>query len=228
MTYKNFQADSAPPALQHERWRAFTGALGDAKDAVALAARDALRSMLVGECPEDALAHIAAERRLERFPTETTEQHRARLAAAWASFEFLGTKAGLVGALTAAGHSPVVYEANAAAPPWWVGAWPPASEGPMPSAWVGTWPVPAGDVAGWPSRFWVDLKLTAWSPWTWGSGPFWGDEDRTWGSTATRAEVALVKRIIRRWRPAHCVCIGVFVELTDSSRILWPTWPNEV
>lgn len=230
MTYKEFQADSAPPALQHDRWRAFTGTLGDAKDAVATAARDALRCMLVGECPEDALAHLAAERSLERSPTETAEQHRARIASTWALFEFLGTVAGLEGALNALGYgTATVYPAIGAAPSWWVGSWPPASEGTRPTNWVGTWPVPAGagGVTAWPSRFWVDLAGSPWADNAWGDGDEWGRAGLTWGSTAPRAAVALVKRIVKRWRPAHCVCIGVFVERTDTQRIFWPTWPHE-
>lgn len=228
MTYKQFQADSAPPALQDDRWRALTGTLGDAKDAAAQAARDAAKAGLVGDCPDDALGHHARERSLERFPTETAAQHRARLVAAATALELVGTEAGLLAALTAIGYgTPTIHTAIGAAPPWWVGAWPPESEGNRPPSWVGAWPVLAGDVSSWPSRFWVSLENTVWGNETWNGGRPWGEPGFTWGSNATPAQVQLVKRTIKRWRPAHCVCIGVFVELTTGDRIFWPTWPHE-
>lgn len=226
MTYAQFQADSAPPAMQAERWRVFLSTLGDSKDAAATAAKDAARCALVGSCPDDALTYHAAERALEQYPGESFDAWRARLVAVWDAFEFLGTEIGLRGALTGAGYAPSISTAIGAAPSWWGGAWPPASEGPRPPAWVGTWPAVAGTVAHWPSRFWVTLASTAYAPWSWDDGPNWGD-DITWGSTATVAQVTLVKRIIKRWRPPHCVCIGVYAQLTDTTRIFWPTWPHE-
>jgi hypothetical protein len=213
--FAKYQADSAPPALQHPRWRALTETIGATKDATATAAKDAAKCMLVVQCPDDALALHAAERALERYPTETADDHRARMAAVWTALGY-GTA--------------TVHSAIDAAPSWWVGSWPPASEGERPSRWVGSWPVPAGSSGRdqWPSRFWVDLAGTLWAAESWGGGYPWGvDTGITWGSTAPRAAVALVKRVIRRWRPAHCVCIGVFVERTDTQRIFWPTWPYE-
>lgn len=227
MSFKDYQADSAPPALQHDRWRALTGTLGDAKDAAAQAARDAAKTAIVSECPDDALGHHAKERSLERYPTEDADAHRARLASAPTWLERVGTTAGLLVALAQTGYGvPAIHAANGPAPSWWVGAWPPESEGNRPPGWVGAWPIAAGDVAGWPSRFWVSLDDSVWSDETWGGGFDWGD-NLTWGSTATAEQVAVVKRIIRRWRPAHCVCIGVFVELVGGLRIFWPTWPHE-
>ncbi len=227
--YKIYQADSAPPALQHARWRALSETIGGAKDAVALAAKSALRCALVTAAPPDALALHRAERRVERTPGTTLEQQRARLAASCDEFEFLGTAKGLIAALDALGvGSSSIYSAysGASAPLWWLGAWPPASEGDKPPSWTDPWPVAAGDTASWPSRFWVSLEATPWASAHWADGLKWGD-DITWGSTATRADVAIVKRTIARWRPAHCVCIGVFVHCTDSPRIFWPMWPSE-
>lgn len=227
MSFKEYQADSAPPALQHERWRALTGTLGDAKDAAAQAARDAAKSGLVTECPDDALGHHAKERSLERYPTETAAQHRARLAAAATALEFVGTESGLLAALTALGFgTPTIHTAIGTPPAWWVGAWPPESEGERPPKWVGAWPIAAGDAANWSSRFWVALENTTFSNEVWGE-KLWREPGFTWGSTATPAQVGIVKRIIKRWRPAHCVCVGVFVELTTGTRIFWPTWPHE-
>lgn len=229
--FAKFQADSAPPSMQHPRWRELLEAWGSSKDAAATAAKDAAKCMLVGECPDDALTLHAAERALERYPTETADQHRARLVAVWQSFEFLGTVVGLEAALNALGYgTATVHSAIDSAPGWWVGSWPPASEGARPARWVGSWPVPAGASGRdqWPSRFWVTLDGTPWAGEVWGGGFDWGvDSGITWGSTAPRAAVALVKRVIKRWRPAHCVCIGVFVERTDTQRIFWPTWPYE-
>lgn len=230
MTYAKYQADSAPPALQHPRWRALIETIGDAKDAAATAAKDAAKCMLVGECPDDALVHHAAERRLEKYPTESIEQWRARLAAVFSSFEFLGTVAGLQAALDALGYgTATIHAAIDGPPPWWMGSWPPAPEGDRPPRWVGAWPVPAGSFGRdqWPSRFWVSLEDSVWTGEVWGGGFNWGtDNGLTWGSTAPRAAVQLCKRVIERWRPAHCVCIGLYVERADGLRIQWPLWPH--
>jgi hypothetical protein len=227
-SFEEFQADSAPAALQHPRWRALTGTLGAAKDVVAQAARDAAKVGLAGDCPEDSLGFHARERSLERYPTESASAHRARLVAAAETLEFVGTVVGLGAALTATGYgTPKFYVANGPAPTWWVGSWPPASEGERPPQWVGDWPVSAGNVAAWPSRFWVELAGTAWQSKNWGESGPWGAEEFAWGSSAPVSHVALVKRIIKRWRPAHCVCIGVFVELQGGLRNFWPTWPHE-
>ncbi len=228
MTFRDFQADSAPPALQHERWRALTGEFGDAKDAAAQAARDAAKAGLASECPDDALGHHARERSLERYPGESAASHRARLVAASTALEFVGTEQGLLAALTAIGYgTPTIHTAIGTGPAWYVDPWPPPSDGNKPPAWPGAWPILAGNVAGWPSRFWVNLENSPFGNEEWGGGRSWGEAGFTWGSNASAAQVQLVKRIIKRWRPAHCVCIGVFVELTTSDRIFWPTWPYE-
>jgi hypothetical protein len=86
----------------------------------------------------------------------------------------------------------------------------------------GVWPPTAGT---W-SRFWVHLDVTVtnpfnWTAVTWGVSRTWG-QGHTWGSTATAEEVALVRRIIRKWKPAHAVCAQILVDLPGGTRLRWP------
>lgn len=230
MSYAKFQADSAPPAMQHPRWRELIETWASSKDAVSDAVKDALRCMLVGECPEDALSLHAAERRLERFPSETAEQHRRRMVDVWKTFVYLGTSKGLVAAIGQLQFgSAQICSAAGSAPSWWAGDWPPPSEGPRPPRWAGAWPVPAGAAGAlqWSTRFWIDLRSTPWGYHYWGAAHEWRTSHISWGSTANQADVALFRRIVHRWRPAHVVCIGAFVERADSSRAFWPLWPHK-
>ncbi|MFO0559074.1 MAG: phage tail protein [Polyangiales bacterium] len=230
MTYAKFQADCAPPALQHPRWRQLIETWARSKDAVSDAVKDAMRCMLVGECPEDALSLHAAERRLERFPNETAAQHRQRMLDVWKSFQYLGTTKGLEAALSQLNFGAArIHPAAGPAPSWWVGEWPPPSEGAKPPQWPGAWPVAAGAVGAlsWSTRFWIDLSETAWGFHHWGEPFRWRHSHISWGSSAPQADIALFRRVVHRWRPAHVVCIGAFVRRSDGSRLFWPLWPHK-
>ena len=134
--FAKFQADSAPPALQHPRWRELLEAWASSKDAAATAAKDAAKCMLVGECPDDALA--PRSRALAR-----TLSHRDGRGAPRAHGVGVdgvrtprhGDRAR--GRVERAGYGTAkVYSAIDTAPGWWVGSWPPASEGERPARWV--------------------------------------------------------------------------------------------
>ncbi len=61
-------------------------------------------------------------------------------------------------------------------------------------------------------RGWViiDSSTAPWTPKKWGDGHKWGDGG-TWGSSATVGEIAALRRIIDRWKPAHITCMNIII-----------------
>jgi hypothetical protein len=199
----------SPPRLRQRFGASLMRVLGAVKDAVADAARQAVKARMVALAPDDALPWIGAERLIERYPGETTPQYRARLRAAWDAWLFAGTAQGVVGALRAAGFNASVFSVRAA-PSWWVGAWPPNGPEALPAA---SW-----------SRFWIVIEPPfpfAWTLRRWGAFA-WGElgadgTPLTWGSTATVRQVELVRSIVRKWKAAHERCAQVLVRVPDGA-----------
>jgi hypothetical protein len=78
------------------------------------------------------------------------------------------------------------------------------------------------------TRFWVivypeEIAPGRFIPWgndpVWGASAsrIWGDRALTWGTTATPAEVATVRQIIRTWKPAGTSCKNIIIAYDDSS-----------
>lgn len=193
--YRDYLTKLVPPWLQRAAGSLFLGAHGDALDELVAKAKDATKAGFVGLAPSDALPYHGLERLLPRWPTETDAEHRARLVAAWDTWATAGTSDGpldeggsygLAGMLRAAlpGATVLIRPYNY---PY---------RGPLRR---GYW-----------SEFWVVLKNTGWLRRTFGDGSKWRDGS-TWGSTATRAEVEMVKNIIRTFKAAHEWCPAVVI-----------------
>lgn len=74
------------------------------------------------------------------------------------------------------------------------------------------------------TRFWViiypDSSTGAYLPWqktVWGPERTWGDPSLTWGTTATPAEVAAVRQIVRVWKAGGTTCKNIIIAYDDSS-----------
>lgn len=109
----------------------------------------------------------------------------------------------------------------------------------------GNWNWDDADAARW-SRFWVIIyPTTDTPPLPWDVGPTWGaagavwGPDRTWGTTATRAQVREVRAIVRDWKPAGTTCVRIVIAFDDASfdptaalgspgmpNGTWGTWSN--
>lgn len=217
----------ARAALPGPFGRALAGAIGRAMDELADRARQAAKARLVTVAPDDALVYHGRDRRIECYPADTDASYRARLVGAWDAWQLAGTYQGIPSQLAAAGFAPVALYDVWTAPSWWVGAWPPPPFGTAPSWWVDPWPPAAGDPTVWWSRFWVELTAPgpfAWSELAWGSAWKYGRPDAapyTWGSTATAAEVALVRSIIAKWKKGAGVCAGIFVRFPSGRVLTW-------
>jgi hypothetical protein len=69
------------------------------------------------------------------------------------------------------------------------------------------------------SRFWVIIYPgTRWTTSaTWGSGQLWGDDEKTWGSTATAEQISTVRWLINEWKPLGTKCDTIIVAFDAAS-----------
>ena len=134
--------------------------------------------------PTDALSMIGEERLSPRYAIDTDVMYKARLKDAWNRWLQGGSELGMLAELAAFGITAHTKLDN----DW---------------DWDGT--------AYW-SRFWVVVTS---HPWT--EGPELGDPglvlDGTWtfGSSATPEEVDTVRKIVRRWKPGHMICLHIVI-----------------
>ena len=136
-------------------------------------------------CPSDALSYLAAERGLERVPTETEDRWRFRLRDAWNIWKTSGTQAGhvIMGTWLDLLNLTIVRRHEFSTPPD-----------------VGSNYVRAFARAVW---FQFDVVIGQPHPWKqkiWGEGN-WGEG--TWGSTMQPEVVSYLRREIRERKSAH-------------------------
>lgn len=196
--------DLAPTWLRGPYGRVLTATLGAAIDALVDATKQAVKARHVATAPDDALEALGADRLLERYPIESNATYRARLAAAWDAWEFAGSKQGILAALAAAGY---------------------------PDAQLFTWrdfaPWAPTPHEAWWSAFWIDVPTHPFaSDGLWSDPGTWDDTvpghngappgPGTWDSDATVGEVAAVRGGVRKWKPAHEICVAIrFLVGTD-------------
>jgi Phage tail protein (Tail_P2_I) len=167
--------------------------------------------------PDDALALLASERDLERYPKERswaddaktigvfgTESHRTRIRRAWQTYAYAGTALSLVEHLYSAGYWAVIHEPGAQ----------PAS--PYFELTDRSWPLQFAVIFSVPS----ESPITG-GPKTWGSFGMggtadfkWGD-GTMWGVQGDKNEIALIRSIVRKRKPVQWKCIWL-VFLTND------------
>lgn len=143
-----YQADLQP--LQGRWARAWGRSLGAEKDRTVERARQAVLAGAVTRCPADALPLLGADAQLEQLPGETAASFRARIAGAWDTWPWAGTRTGLGTIFTLLGLT--VRLATAAE----------LSRTP----WAQWWAFASG--TGWTRRVW-GAATKAWGSGVWGS-----------------------------------------------------------
>lgn len=109
-TFEEWQPTLHPTGLAGPWGRAWAVALGRHKDGALALAKEAVRARFLPDAPTDALARIGADRDLGRAENESDTSFRARLAGAWESWSWLGTKYGVGYAVGLLGYgTPAVY-----------------------------------------------------------------------------------------------------------------------
>jgi hypothetical protein len=181
MSYREWQRRLAPPWLQEGAGGRFLGSLGEAKDDLAEAVRQAVLARMIQRAPEDALSLIGEERRLPRFPGEPVEAHRARLLAAWEFWQKAGTLPGLAIWLRAMGYEAYVTE-------WYRYD---------PSIWA------EFSLYLWPYR--PEFTTDRWDD---GVGAW--DDGTTWDYTIAGAELQRVPELVKEVKPAHAKVRSIY------------------
>jgi len=176
--YADYQPGLYPTALAGPYGTAWGSSQGTMKDRVITLAIDAVDAGLVLRCTDDALPMLGADVSLEQLPGELDAAYRTRIAGAWDTWPWAGTRTGLLTVATQLGYANAVL---LTAREWGV---------PLASTlWARWWLL----VAPTDHAF---LAEDAWGAGTWGDGG-------TWGSDATPAEVALHRRAFRQFTNAR-------------------------
>jgi hypothetical protein len=194
----------APPWLLKPNAKKYLEAIGNLVDEEGVdRARESSRVGVVEVAPADALPALGRERQLERYAAESEDAYRTRLKEAFKTWGQAGTKAAVLASLNGGYPGPawaVVenYEDD------------PEDSGFTEDFW---------------SRFIVKMGNSALSPWKWGTAPTgsgftWGQTNLTWGSTATPAQLALIKSLVLKFKPAFTVFDFIRITLSDASVIL--------
>jgi hypothetical protein len=173
MSYREWQKRLASAWLQQGTGGFFLESLGEAKDGLAEAVRQAVLARMIQRAPEDALALIGEERFLPRFPGELAEAYRTRLLAAWEFWQKAGTLSGLLFLLQKAGYEAYVMELRHYDPSLWA----------------------EFAVYLWPYR-------PEWTTDRWDDGGTWDDETH-WDYTLNGLEPIRTLELIREVKPAH-------------------------
>jgi len=106
-TFEGRQPGLYPTALRGQWGAAWGGAFGAQKDDVVTRGKLAVKAGFVRLAPADALARHAADVVLPLLPGEADADLRARVAAAWDTWPWAGTSAGLSAAVTLLGYTNV-------------------------------------------------------------------------------------------------------------------------
>jgi hypothetical protein len=204
-SYEQWLVEQSPGWLQGPYGAGYVGTLGLTKDTVVDAVKQAIKARFIKLAPNDALGYIGDDRVIERYPVDTDATYRARLVAAWETWLYAGTDRGVIAAMNAAGFANVQIFNNLVGPGFEM-----------------TWP-PDSDAANW-SRFWVVITDPQWTGVAWGDGHKWGDP-WSWGTTATAADAAWIRAIIRKWKSSHTICKEILIR-TSSPAATIARWPG--
>lgn len=189
-TMRDWLLERAPDWLLRDRggeYLAIFGALGDSVlEACAIAGLQSL--ILDVESPDDALALFGAERRLRAYPGETAAAYRARLHRAWE--DYASPALAIPEQLAAAGYPGALLEFRPTAP---------GPRGEPPPYWSQFWVrFPTGTHP-------VQAPTTKWGAFVWGNG-------EPWGPNVAPEFVALIKGIVKKWKPSRWICRGFLFE----------------
>lgn len=209
--FRDWLPGQAPGWLQRPNGAAWFWAHGDALDSVEDAARKSVLARFPAYTTEDGLALIGAERGLERVSGESADDYAARVVAAWTSWQLCGTPLGLLSALRVVGIE------NAQIRPENGRTYTLDEDGEL--------------VVSEPFEDEDDNPI----PWAMRGEPFWSEfeliipaEGGPWTDSETgevippvedSAAVRLLKRIVRKWKGAHCRCAGI-VALTEIGMLV--------
>lgn len=167
-----------PTALRGPWGVAFGASFGAAKDVVVTYAKLAVKAGFVLLAPDDALVGLGADVALEQLPFEGTDLYRTRIAAAWDTWPWAGTRTAVETVADQLDfHGVYIFTAR-------------------------EWGVP--DAATLWARWWVLVTLDDpfASDGAWDDAGTW-DDGGTWDSDAPPEAIATMRRLFRRFANAR-------------------------
>lgn len=187
------------------------------KDAIAERTRLSLLARFPDFCPDDALPLIGRDRRVVRGISESRESYAARLKAFLDDWRYAGTPYNTLDRLAAyLGPLPKIRIVNARGN--WFTREPSGAKSYALNLGNWNWDGPV-TASNW-SRYWVIIypnglwsQLPAWGD---SGAPAWGNNDVTWGSTATPEHVKTVRHIVRESKRAGSICENIIVSFNNA------------
>lgn len=177
-----------------ERWDTATGLVTSALCELAVASA---KCSIVRVAPADALPYIGEERGgIERAPSESVEDYRARLVNAWADWKKADSDPGVVGALGVLGYNVAIKRDRQ----WVHDASPPGA------IWARMWIILVDPLPAWPIvETWADMaaKYPTYAD--------WAAARVGWGLEAPLDEIARITRIALKWTGSHTLVVNIIV-----------------
>jgi hypothetical protein len=219
MPFRESIFEISPPWLAEEGGiaEAIQYAEGITIDAIGDWMIESVKASMPGEGTPDALYLIGRDMQIDRGPNETDDHYIDRLRRAVDSHRVKGSGPELLKQLLAwfspSVATPLRLVSNAA-------VWHEIDlvTEVVTKTVVGTnWTWDSYTPTRW-WRGWVIIDSSV-GPWTvdiWDLVGLWGDGG-TWGSDATVDEIAQLRRIIDRWKPAHITCMNIIVTFTATN-----------
>lgn len=180
---------------------------------------EGIKARMPGVGTPEALPYIGNDRQIDRGPSETDASYIERLRGAFDTWRTAGNVRTLLEQLRFYFYPADLLSILAVSNR---GVW----HAIEPVTGVVTKQVPAANNWVWdehePTRWWrgwivIDVTGGKWVPWQVGtSGKVIGDPTLTIGSTATPQEVASVRKIVLKWKPAHVHAMHIVLHMAPA------------
>lgn len=186
MDYDDFQVQYAPSWLGGAAGTLWNRVLGLMKQAVVEAAKAAVKCRFAATAPLDALEQLLEDRNLDPAWRETETSVRARIIAAWETWQKAGTKAGMGEALELAGYIDYEIRENKqdGTLSWWefeIWLYP-----PFP----------------WTDEYVADFR--------WDDAGVWEDGG-VWAADLPPEDLSRARLIARKWKGTHAQCRRIVI-----------------
>lgn len=195
-SFRAYRLSTLPASINGPFARQLTGALGEMQDEELGLLETAVKCRLPKFCPDDGLDKLARVFAIERYAGESASAHRARLAAAFPTWERAGSAASIETQLEAFGFTSArcweYYEA-------------PLAQGGNTASFF----VELGTGQG--------IEEQEWGSFTWGEGT-------TWGTTATEEQLDAIMRIVVKWKAAISLPVSVVFHFSKA-KMVWGVSP---
>lgn len=212
-SFEDYMEALSPPWLLSGRGARFMRAIGQVKDGSTWRMLQALMGRYPGYATASAVGMLGAERGIDKGPGESLASYAGRVRGAWDTRAYGGTARGMLTALYVAGYTEVRL-ATAGGRIYWMNADRDVEWYVLPE---GSWLFGETDSDYW-SRFIVIFPEPLPADWVANGVP-----------AESSDEAKTIKRIVRRWKPAHMDTAAIIIASSPETFDYFPeggTWDN--